>query len=114
MRKRRAMILFELLISIIILSVVVLYSIKFSFNIYKQNSKNLNLNIGKMDLESTKLFLQENDFDYLSYSGTNLIYNNRLLLNNVTKFEYLKNNNLIFIDICIKRKYEICKEWVLN
>jgi hypothetical protein len=67
-----------------------------------------------MDLESTKLFLQENNFTNIVLKDNNLIYNNNILLNNVTKFKYIKNNNLIFVDICIKRKYEICKNWVLN
>jgi hypothetical protein len=110
----KSIILFELLISIIIMSIITIYTLNFSFILYEQNTKNINLNISKMDFESTKLFLQENNFSNITLVNNKLLYKNNLLLNKVTKFTYTTQNNLIFIDICIKRKYEVCKKWVLN
>ncbi len=116
---KKSIVLFELLISIVLVSIISIYTLNFSFNIFEQNSKNHHLNIAKIDLESTKLFLQnkkdsnENIISQLQYTNEELLYNNQLLLKYVTKFEISSSGDLIKIDICLKEKFEICKSWVL-
>ena len=127
MMQKKAVILVELLVSIVILTIVTTYSIDFTFKLYEQNAKNFALNMGKMDLESTKLFLlaQKNNGEDItsklnlidvtdSEELQDLIYDGALLLDNVKTFKFTKTGTLVNIDICIKRKYEICKKWVIK
>ena len=122
---KKSAILFELLVSIVILAILSTFTLKFIFTIYKQNIINHNLNLSKLDLESTKLFLLSKINKKINIAtklnniqedtiGKKLYYNQYLLLENVTKFDLKKNNNIFNIDICIKRKYEICSKWIIK
>jgi type II secretory pathway component PulJ len=111
---KKSILLLELIISIILISIISLISLNFTFYLYKQNNRNLNLNMAKIDLESTKLFLQKNNLAMISFNQNKLLYNNHLLLDNITKYKLSNENNLTFIDICIKKKYEICTNWILK
>jgi len=55
---KKAVILLELIISILILSVVGIYSLLFVNDLYTKNSLNLKLLNSKLDLETTNLFLE--------------------------------------------------------
>ncbi len=112
--KRKAIVLFELIISIFILSVISIYSLKFTNTIYHQNIKNLTLNFLKLDLESTQLYIEENGINNIIFNqDNNKIYvNNNLLLDNVTSYSLSTIDNLNKIDICYKLKYETCQKWI--
>jgi hypothetical protein len=110
----KSIVLLELIISIVLVSIISLISLDFTFSLYKQNQKNIILNIIKIDLESTKLFLNINKFDKISYKNKTIKYNNNILLQNVSKFNYSSSNDLTKVDICIYNKYEVCKQWIMK
>jgi hypothetical protein len=111
---KKSIVLFELLVSIVVISIITISTMTFSFNLYKQNDKNLQLNILKIDLESTKIFLEENNFSDIKYENNRLFYNTNILLDGVTKFEKIYQNNIYTINICLKNKYLVCKEWKIK
>ena len=55
---KKSIILFELLISISIISIVIIFSLLFINNLYKNNSQNMKILNHKLDLKSTILFIQ--------------------------------------------------------
>lgn len=55
---KKSVILLELIFSILILSIVGIYSMLFINNLYKTNSQNLEITNVKLDLQTTSVFLQ--------------------------------------------------------
>jgi len=113
---KKSLILLELIVSILILSIVAIYALKFTNSLYHQNMKNLNLNFAKLDLESTQVYLEQNGLDNIIFhSSTRKLYaNNQLLLEDVSTFNLTSTNTLHSIDICINKNYEICQKWIIK
>jgi len=55
---KKSLILLELIITIVILSIVGVYSLKFISDLYKKNSLNLTLMNNRLDFQSTRLFIE--------------------------------------------------------
>ncbi len=55
---KKSAILFELIISIVIMSIVGIYSLLFLSNLYSSNSQNLQILNNKLDFQATSLFIE--------------------------------------------------------
>jgi len=93
--------IFELILTLIISTTIVVYSTIFLKELTLKNQEILNLELWKIELFSTKAFLEKNK-DYLSqltFINNALYFKNSLLLNNIAKFEISTSNNIATIQI---------------
>ncbi|WP_198305354.1 hypothetical protein [Arcobacter vandammei] len=103
--------LFELILSLIISSVIIIFSSKYLKEIFIEN-KNIQTNEKtKIDLRSTKIFIEKNikDIDKLSFSNTILYFDNEILLTKVEDFQISKNGKSI--EIFINYDNKISQNW---
>ena len=95
--------LLEIILTLIISSIVIIYSTLFAKNLFFENKINEQIEIQKIDLLSTKIFFEKhlNQIDEFSFSNQNLYFQNNLLLENVKEFNLIKlaNNTTIFINL---------------
>ncbi len=100
---KKSVILLELIISILIISIVGIYSLKFISNLYKSNSQNLNLLNLKLDFQSTNLFIENrlknsvlitNSSNRISFYEVDI---NSLKSNYYSGFTILENSSKEFV-----------------
>ncbi len=103
--------LLEIILSLIISSIVIIYSTLFAKELFFENKTNQNLEIQKIDLLSTKIFFEKhlNQIDEFSFSNQNLYFQNHLLLKNIKEFSLIKIENRINISINLDNK--IIQNW---
>uniref|UniRef100_UPI0040474665 hypothetical protein n=1 Tax=Aliarcobacter sp. TaxID=2321116 RepID=UPI0040474665 len=105
--------LLEIILTLIISSIVIIYSSLFTKELYFQNKNNQNIEIAKIDMLSTKIFLDKNkkDIDKIDYKNENLYFKNSLLLENVKEFKINKDTDKINIHINFDNK--IIQDWII-
>uniref|UniRef100_UPI0040484CDF hypothetical protein n=1 Tax=Aliarcobacter sp. TaxID=2321116 RepID=UPI0040484CDF len=105
--------LLEIILTLIISSIVIIYSSLFTKELYFQNKNNQNIEIAKIDMLSTKIFLDKNkkDIDKIDYKNENLYFKNSLLLENVKEFKINKDVDKINIHINFDNK--IIQDWII-
>lgn len=105
--------LLEILLTIAISSIIIIYSLNFSKNLYFNNQLSKNIEILKLDLMATKIFLQkQSDIENrLIFKNENLFFDNELLLKDVKKFDIQNSNNRIEIKINLNNQIE--QFWIL-
>lgn len=105
--------LLEIILTLIISSIVIIYSSLFTKELYFQNKNNQNIEIAKIDMLSTKIFLDKNkkDIDKIDYKNENLYFKNSLLLENVKEFKINKDTDKINIYINFDNK--IIQDWII-
>ncbi len=93
--------LFELILVIVISSIISIYSLSFVKNLYSSNQDLKEQEIIKVDLLSTKIFLQKhkNTLDSLKYKNNTLFYEGDILLEHIKDFAMHKDTNKISIKI---------------
>ncbi|QKF66394.1 hypothetical protein AVENP_0834 [Arcobacter venerupis] len=103
--------LLEIILTLIISSIVIVYSTLFTKELFFENKINQQIEIQKIDLLSTKVFFGKhlNELDEFSYSNNNLYFKNSLLLENIKEFKLNKNANKISIHINLNDK--IIQNW---
>ena len=112
---KKAYSLFELIIVLFISSLLIVYSFKFSNELYLNQEENYKLEIYKLELNSTKIFLQRNIKELpqnLSYKDKTLFFSNNILLKNVSAFNLKNSSKYIHINIELDNK--ISQNWVLK
>lgn len=106
--------LLEIIISILISSVVIVYSMFYIKEISIKNHKTQEEELRKINLLATKIFLQKNkkEIDKVQFYNNNLYFDSALLLDGVNSFEMSKNEDDLII---IKIKYSdlIEQQWKL-
>jgi hypothetical protein len=116
---KKSLILFELIVSIVLLSIIFLTTSKILLEVNKKNKTDFTTNLTKLEFETTKLFLtnvlyENKNLNDISYKETKIFFNSYLLQNNVTNFNIQQNNNIYTIDICINLYNNICQTWILK
>lgn len=98
--------IFELILSLIISSFVIVFSSKYIKEIYLENQNIQNIEKAKIDLSSTKIFIQKNinNLNKISFSNGNLYFENEILLDKVKDFKINKNSKEIEIFINFDNK----------
>lgn len=105
-RYKKAFSSFEVIISIVISSIVVVYSMLYIKNSYTFNKNSKQIEIYKLDLLSTKAFLQkhENIKNKLLYKNQSLYFENSVLLENIKEFNIKEHLNYLEISINLDDK----------
>lgn len=103
--------LLEIILTLIISSIVIIYSTLFTKELFFENKINQQLEIQKIDLLSTKVFFEKhlNEIDHFTFSDNNLYFKNNLLLENVKSFTLNKSTNKVTIFINLDDK--IIQNW---
>ena len=103
--------LLEVILTLIISSIVIIYSTLFTKELFFENRVNQQLEIQKIDLLSTKIFFEKHqkEIEKFNYSNQNLYFENFLLLENIKEFSLNKSANKITIFINLDDK--IVQTW---
>ena len=103
--------LLEIILTLIISSIVIIYSTLFTKELFFENKINQQLEIQKIDLLSTKIFFEKHlkEIEKFTYSNQNLYFENSLLLENIK--EYTINKSLNHITIFINLDDKIVQTW---
>ena len=104
----------ELIVTLIISSVVIIFSTIFLKNSYLENSESLKLEEAKIKMLSTKIFLEKNidEISELYYNNKKLYFTNSILLDNIEEFNIQKTPN--FVDIFINYDEKIIQSWQIK
>lgn len=109
---KKSFTLIELITSIFIMSLILIYTMTFYKESFSINEKNYEIEKIKLDFLNTKLFLEKRkNFHKLLLIDENLFYDNSLLLKDVTKYTNYEKNNYMQMNICIKNK--LCQDIVV-
>ena len=107
--------LLEIILTLIISTIVIIYSSFFTKELIIDNKYNQNIEMAKINILSTKIFLEKhkNELDLISYTNKNLYFKNSLLLEKVKEFSLSSTSTNIKIDINyddkIKQSWELKK-----
>ncbi len=107
--------LLEIIVVLLLSSFLVICSFKFINEIHLQQAYNHEIEIKKLELQSTKIFIERNikNIDKeLKYKNNTLFYKNSILLKEITKFDLKKSSN--FIEIYIEIKEKIKQKWIFK
>ena len=108
------MVLLELIVSLLLFSLLAIISSKMLFSLIKENKNSTFVVQNNLILETTRLFFTKHtDVNKYQLIGTDIYFENNLLLENISKFEFTELNNIRTIDICL---YEntICEKWKIK
>lgn len=107
--------LLEIILSLIISSIVIIYSMLFTKELFFTNKNNQNIEIAKIDILSTRIFIEKhkNELDLISYKNENLYFKDSLLLENVKSFTLKKNNQNIKIELNLNDMIKQTWEFIL-
>ena len=111
---KRSIVLVEVIFSIVLFSIVIIYSMNILLTLYKTNNNKVFQTSNNIKLETTRLFLiKNNDFSLVEYSDDVLKFDNNLLLDNISSYNLDINSSLATINICIFED-KICQTWKIK
>ena len=104
----------EMILTLLISSIIIIYSTYFLKEFAFENTNSQQIQIDKIDLLSTKIFIErhKSEIEKFSYSNKNLYFDGSLLLSDVEKFVLIKELGKITIEINLKNK--IVQTWMFN
>lgn len=84
------------------------------FTLVQDNKENSFIVQNNLILETTRLFFsKQKDLDSITLRGSSLYFQDNLLLEHISKYEVIQNNDLYMIDICIYQE-SICQTWKIR
>ena len=107
--------LLEIILTLVISSIVIIYSTFFTKELFFENKTNKALEIHKINLLSTKIFFEKHlyQIDEFKFENQNLYFKNNLLLENIVQFDLNKIRNKIIIFINLDNKISQTWEFLL-
>ncbi len=112
---KKSFTLFELIIVILISSIVIVLTSKLTTQIYQHQVFSEEKQIEKLDMLSTKLFIEkniQNALSKLSYKKNTLFFGTNILLEKVTKFSMNNDSNYLYINI--ELNHSIYQKWIFK
>ena len=111
---KKSIVLLEVIISLLLFSIIAIVSSKMLFTLISKNNNDTFIVENNLILETTRLFLtKKNDLTQLALNDSKLYFNNSLLLENISKYNFSKKEDIVTIDICINKNM-ICQVWKLK
>lgn len=103
--------LFELILTLIISSIIVVFSTKYLKDLALENRYVQNSEIAKIDLRSVKIFIQKNikDINKISFSNNILYFENEILIKNIKDFKLTNQSNIV--EIFVNYDDKIVQTW---
>lgn len=112
LNSKKAFSLLELIVSISIISIITIFSMKFYKETHSLYDNKFKQEKAKIQFLTTKLFLENNKhLEKLSFNNDTIYYDNNVLLKKVTKFESLDFEKYSSFSICIETI--LCQEMVI-
>ncbi len=107
--------LLEIILTLFISLIIIIYSTLFTKELFFENKINQETEIKKIDLLSTKIFIEKNKnrIDDFKFFNENLYFKNNLLLENVKEFQINKMNDKLIIFINLDNKIKQNWEFLL-
>jgi len=105
----------EIILSVLISSIVITNTAYFSKELFQTNKDMQNIEILKLDLLSTKIFLQKNNLDLkknLIYKYNTLYFKGNILLQKVNSFSILKKDK--YYEVSIKVNSRVKEHWNIS
>ena len=99
--------LLEIILTILISSIVIINSTYLSKELFETNKDIQNMEILKLDLLSSKIFLQKNNTDLeknLTYNNDTIYFKKNILLQDVSDFNISKKDKYYEISLELKEK----------
>lgn len=105
--------LIEVIFTITIFSIISISIVTFLKTINEKNLSDYKKEVYTLDINSTFLLLEKNMYmiDKVKLKENKLFLENIVLLEDVSKFEIIKNKKIYYIKICIDN---LCKKAVLH
>ena len=93
--------LLEIILTLILSTIIIIYSTLFTKELFFVNKNNQNIEIAKINLQSTKIFFEKHksELEFITYENENLYFKDSLLLENIKSFNLNKNSENIKIII---------------
>jgi Tfp pilus assembly protein PilV len=111
---QRGVVLLEVLVSLLLFSFLALGSVKLIYSFTQTTQQNTQALTTLLVLESTQLFIRNNQNTHkLLFQNNALYYEGELLLDNVSKYEITKVGTIATIDICIDQD-KVCQQWKIK
>ena len=112
MQQRRSIVLIEVIFSIVLFSIVLIYSMNILISLQSKSNSSLVFTYNNINLETTRLYLQKNNQkEKIRCQNGVLFYDNNILLDKVTTFELSFGNEFSYINICIGKINKTCQAW---
>lgn len=104
----------EIIITLVVSSMIIISTLVFQTNIYQEDKNNREIEILKIDLLASKIFLERNikDISKLYLSEDTLYFDSSVLLKNISDYTFEIKNDFIKITFIIDNK--IKQEWILK
>ena len=109
---KSSFVLVELIFSIVLFSIILIYTLNSTISLQKQNQKSYQNLLSIIKLESTKLFLSKHSFENISYSNHTLYYDDNILLSNISSYTQTKTDDIYNINICLDNT--ACQQWYIK
>ena len=112
-KNSKSFITIELILTLAISSIIIISTLLFQTNIYKEDKNNREIEIFKIDLLASKIFLEKNisEISKLRLIDNTLFFENSILLENISDYSLEENNTFVKISFIIDNK--IKQEWIL-
>ena len=100
--------LFELILSLVISTTVIIYSSLLVKDLVILNKISLSSEISRIELNFTKIFLEKNkkELSKLNFNNNILYFDNEILLKNVSGFNIYFNNEIATINITLENSFK--------
>lgn len=97
---------FEIILSITISSIIIIYATGFSNELFKTNEKAQEIELNKINFLSTKIFLQKHkhELEKLEYKNESLYFDKALLIDKIKEFKIKIVDDKTIIDINLDNK----------
>jgi len=111
---KRSIVLLEVIVSLLLFSIIAIGSSKLIYTLIEQNKEKHFVLENNLKLETTRLFLSKQyDLTKVNYQNNKLYFNNNLLLDHISKYDTIINQDMISIDICLYSD-RICQKWKIK
>ena len=113
-KKSKSFITIELILTLAISSIIIISTLIFQTNIYKEDKSNRQIEVLKIDLLASKIFLEKNilNISKLKLLDSTLFFENSILLENISDYAFEESSGFIKISFIIEEK--IKQEWILK
>lgn len=100
--------LFELILTLVISTTVIIYSTLIIKDLSILNKNSLSQEINRLELNSTKLFIEKNKnkLNQINFSNNTLYFKSAVLLKNVDEFNIIIEGNLITVNVSLKNSFK--------
>ncbi|MEA2049475.1 MAG: hypothetical protein U9O56_01890 [Campylobacterota bacterium] len=108
----KSIVLIELIFGIVLFSIILIYSLNILVSLESKSKASLSYTYKNILLETSRLFLLKNNIkNKIKFENGTLYYDNNILLDNISKFNFSSSGDISTIEICLDTKDTTCQVW---